>query len=282
MNVSKFRQYFKFFEIMPLVMAILCALGFFVWGIVDATVIYQYHGYKSYTYGVMGLETKFGVWIVWMLIGIVPTVLTYYLTSVLVSYRMLVIHNLEAIKFSSRKIESSLGDVPQDTNVQTVNTIAPTVSTTVVKIPQVTNTVAQTDATDNSPKPPVPKQSEVVATTPVTPTFDVVGQVVAPKLSQSQQNRSQRVGELTINPPTMRKKYWDPMQVCYKGSDVVAEWLNDFVFELLQPDCALSKDQARDILKKFDWEYDNNRILLIASTYEQYHSVILELLAKMV
>lgn len=108
-------KWFKFFVKLPMILTIVSALFYFVWGIVDPAIfqvskadIYSGNYYlapkNDYYYGIMGLETYFGAMLVWWIIGAVVSVITYACTKLAVSYKILHIYYLHDIKESNEKL----------------------------------------------------------------------------------------------------------------------------------------------------------------------------------
>ena len=68
----------------------------FIWAIVD-TAVFQYDGYYGYHYGIMMMPNGFLNWFVWMLIGGVSSFLIYFVGKIALSYKAIVVLNLEKI-----------------------------------------------------------------------------------------------------------------------------------------------------------------------------------------
>ena len=103
-----YRSYRSFFNIIvkwPKICMIAVIVSFSVWGIVDSAVFQSEGSYYDETmYGVMGLSDGFLNWFVWAVIGTACGLLTYVITKLVVSYKVLVIANLEKISKNIEKI----------------------------------------------------------------------------------------------------------------------------------------------------------------------------------
>ncbi len=94
--------FFRFYLILPLIIAIIVLVGFFGWGIGDPCVFREYHSgsyfSESYhTYGIMGCRTGFGCWLIWTLIGVIVGGIVYIFLKFLLSYKILQICYLDKI-----------------------------------------------------------------------------------------------------------------------------------------------------------------------------------------
>ena len=104
--------YFNLYCAMPYICAAIILFLFFVWGIVDPSVIQSYHyggrfsdGYD--TYGVMNLPNGFLCWLVWIIIGSVCAVATCFLTKISCSRKILTILYLRQIAEQFVKLDDS-------------------------------------------------------------------------------------------------------------------------------------------------------------------------------
>lgn len=91
------RKFFNFYTVLPVLLAILCFVGFLIGGIVDASVHQAAENFSQPRYGIMGLPNVFLCLLIWMLIGSVCSALVYLLTKLMVSFMILVVMNLEKI-----------------------------------------------------------------------------------------------------------------------------------------------------------------------------------------
>lgn len=99
------KKYFRFYEKAPLIITILLGVLFFVWSIVDPAVIQEKAGYFGYSvyYGVFHLESAGLVWFLWVLIGSVVCVATYFVLKWVFSYKILHIYYLVQIEENMKK-----------------------------------------------------------------------------------------------------------------------------------------------------------------------------------
>ena len=91
------RKFFNFYTVLPVLLAILCFVGFLIGGIVDAWVHQVVDDFFQPRYGIMGLPNVFLCLLIWMLIGSVCSALVYLFTKLAVSFMILVVMNLEKI-----------------------------------------------------------------------------------------------------------------------------------------------------------------------------------------
>ena len=88
--VNENEKFFKFYVYLPLIIALITAASFLIWGIVDP-IVFQHRDWGSYfskydyVYGVMEMDTFFGAMIVWWIIGIVATVMNYFTYKIILS-----------------------------------------------------------------------------------------------------------------------------------------------------------------------------------------------------
>ncbi len=97
---KKQNAYFTFYVKLPGILAFVLFALFFLWGIIDPSV-FQYGRYETH-YGVMGVESAFLCWFIWVLIGAVTAVLTYFGTRIAFSYKILHITYLREIVKATR------------------------------------------------------------------------------------------------------------------------------------------------------------------------------------
>lgn len=99
-NYKSQRRFFNVYMKLPLIAAITIIAAFFIWAVVD-TAVFTYetgYGFRSKTYyGIMMLPSGFLNWFVWVLIGEILSWSTYFLGTMAVSYKFMVISNLEKI-----------------------------------------------------------------------------------------------------------------------------------------------------------------------------------------
>ena len=90
------RSFFKILITLPEILMIVTIAGFLIWGIVDSAV-FHFEENGQYFYGVMGLPNVFLNCLIWTAIGIILGLIIYALLKILISYKVLVIANLEKI-----------------------------------------------------------------------------------------------------------------------------------------------------------------------------------------
>mgnify|MGYP000058264900 CR=1 FL=1 len=90
------KKYFNLLMILPKISAIVFMVIMFIWAIVD-TAVFQYDGYYGYHCGIMMMPNGFLNWFVWMLIGGVSSFLIYFVGKIALSYKAIVVLNLEKI-----------------------------------------------------------------------------------------------------------------------------------------------------------------------------------------
>lgn len=81
-------KYFKIYTKLPLILACVTLLLFFVYGIIDSTLVFAID-YDEYVYGVMLLPNGFLAWFIWMIIGGVMSAITYFSLKIALSYKIL-------------------------------------------------------------------------------------------------------------------------------------------------------------------------------------------------
>ena len=106
--IEKNEKWFNFYINFPLIMAIVIAVSFFIWGIVDPSTI-QITTYRVVNteliedklYGVMSMNTAFGAMIVWWIIGAVVAIINYFAYKIIFTPTILQIMYLKNINLNS-------------------------------------------------------------------------------------------------------------------------------------------------------------------------------------
>ena len=80
---------------LPKIIFISTLIFFFIWGIVDPATI-QYGRYDT-KYGIMGIDSAFGCWFVWQLIGLVVGGITYFFAKIATAPTILKVEYLKKI-----------------------------------------------------------------------------------------------------------------------------------------------------------------------------------------
>ena len=107
-------KWFNFYVKLPKIVAMITAVLFFIWGIVDAVAfkqpIYTYYTYPyyrteivGYSYGVMCLPNAFLSLLVWWAIGAAVCASTYFILKLATCYPILQIYNLKQIRENTKK-----------------------------------------------------------------------------------------------------------------------------------------------------------------------------------
>ncbi|HIU61023.1 MAG TPA: hypothetical protein IAB69_00010 [Candidatus Coproplasma excrementigallinarum] len=89
--ISEERQtpYFKLYARLPLIIAVLTLIAFFIGGIIDAT------GMR-----IIGIDSRFLCWLVWMAIGVAAAVVEFFLLKIILSQKILCVIYLSRISRS--------------------------------------------------------------------------------------------------------------------------------------------------------------------------------------
>lgn len=100
-NYRPYRAFFKFYTKLPFFCLLLTVLLFFAWGVADS-IIFQTETWLRgegtvLLYGIMQLRQQETVWLVWSLIGLAAGLVLFIAMMISISYRILVIANLEKI-----------------------------------------------------------------------------------------------------------------------------------------------------------------------------------------
>ena len=109
--INENEKFFKFYVYLPMIIAIVTAVFFFIWSIVDPAV-FNYSIPKYYSdyyddfvyqevYGIMGVSSFFGAMIIWWLIGAVVTTLNYFVYKLVLTPVILHIYYLKSINSNS-------------------------------------------------------------------------------------------------------------------------------------------------------------------------------------
>ena len=100
--IEENEKYFSFYTKFPKILTIVLAVIFFIWRIVDPSV--SGGSYYDDDYGML-IETGsfFGTMIIWWLIGAVVCAITYVVSKLTLSYKVLHIYYLKDIKESLEK-----------------------------------------------------------------------------------------------------------------------------------------------------------------------------------
>ena len=94
------KKSFNFYVYLPTVIAIITAILFFLWGIIDPSINQSRNGYW---YGLLGTETFLGSVVLWWIIGAVVTVLNYFIYKIILAPSVLKIYYLAEIIKNTKK-----------------------------------------------------------------------------------------------------------------------------------------------------------------------------------
>ena len=96
-ELQKQLRYFRGYKILPIIFACLVFSPFFVYGIVDSTIVNT----LAATFGVMNLPDAFLCWFVWTSIGAVNSVITFFVWRIIFSYHLLHIYYMQKLTDSN-------------------------------------------------------------------------------------------------------------------------------------------------------------------------------------
>lgn len=96
-------KWYGFWQKLPKIVFWATVILFFIWGIVDPSVFVW--GSRSYGrhYGVMYLETWFGAFMIWQLIGWASAILDYVVLKLVLAPMILQVECLKEIKENTKK-----------------------------------------------------------------------------------------------------------------------------------------------------------------------------------
>ncbi len=98
MKQWKQEKFFEIFKALPEIMFVLQIIVFFIYGIVDASVVTGATYMGADLYGLFQFRSAFMVWLVWMGIGLVATALQTLLMHVTMSPIILIVENTYHIR----------------------------------------------------------------------------------------------------------------------------------------------------------------------------------------
>jgi hypothetical protein len=103
------KKYFKAYSYLPIILAGITLLLFFIWGIIDPIVFNYSSGHDLGPYGIMQLNSGFLCWFVWMIIGAVMAALEYIIGKIAFSQKILTVLYLQSIdeKLSNKQDEQN-------------------------------------------------------------------------------------------------------------------------------------------------------------------------------
>ncbi len=113
MDVTKEQKYFQFYKKLPAIFTGIIIVWYFIWGIIDPSVFQESYSYTT-LYGVMRLESGFLCWFIWQLIGSVCAAITYFISKILISYKILHIAYQKEMRDTLNEIKKSLQHTVDD------------------------------------------------------------------------------------------------------------------------------------------------------------------------
>lgn len=90
------KRYVNELHYLPWILAGVLFLGFFVWAIIDPCV-FSYEGTYFSSYGIMELSNGFLCWFMWIFIGAVAAVITFFVTRYITAWKLLQLYYLQKI-----------------------------------------------------------------------------------------------------------------------------------------------------------------------------------------
>lgn len=124
LRIKENERWFKSYVKIPLIIAIIIGIFFFVWGIVDATtfqkIVYKQRGddiLKLRVYGFLEIESRIGAELIWWIMGAFLSVGTYFFLKIILSPKILTVLYLRKIKQDlekevlSNEVKASLQEV---------------------------------------------------------------------------------------------------------------------------------------------------------------------------
>ena len=125
MKLPSNKTWYGFYKKLPEISSIALGILFFLWAIIDPSAI-QYGD----SYGVMQIDSWFGAFFIWLLIGAVFVTLTYCLLKITFSKTLLEMEYLESIELYTRTFVKQNSDISKhlkDLNKKTIS--SPTAQT---------------------------------------------------------------------------------------------------------------------------------------------------------
>lgn len=96
LSKEKSKRYINALHYLPWILAGVLYFLFFVWAIVDPCV-FSYEGLYDSEYGIMELSSGFLCWFIWVAIGVVVAVITFFATRFFTAKQLLKIYYLQKI-----------------------------------------------------------------------------------------------------------------------------------------------------------------------------------------
>ena len=96
-------KWYGFWTKLPKIVFWVTVILFFIWGIVDPSVFVWGSRYYGRYYGVMQIDTWFGAFIIWQLIGWASALLDYVVLKLVLAPMILQVECLKEIKENTKK-----------------------------------------------------------------------------------------------------------------------------------------------------------------------------------
>lgn len=106
-SIPQQKKFFKWYCRLPLILAILTLVSFFIAGIGDACR----DPYPNELYGIFEVKSRFLVWLIWTLIGIHDSIITFIIFKILFSQPILTVQYLEIVSG-----QDSVKDTSEESN----------------------------------------------------------------------------------------------------------------------------------------------------------------------
>ena len=122
-SLSSYYKYYELYKKSPFIACIIIASLCFIWAILDPVIFCSdYYGFMSHSWGVMRLSSGFLCWLIWVVIGAVLSVSTYFISKIMISLKVLEIEHLMIIaeNTSKKEIKNQSVESVTKTNVRIV------------------------------------------------------------------------------------------------------------------------------------------------------------------
>lgn len=96
LSKQKSKRYINVLHYLPWILAGVMFFFFFVWAIIDPCV-FSFEGLHYSHYGVMALPSGFLCWFIWIIIGTVVAIITFFVTRWFTARQLLLFYYLQKI-----------------------------------------------------------------------------------------------------------------------------------------------------------------------------------------
>ncbi len=100
LSKRKSKCYINVLHCFPWILAGVLFFCFFVWAIIDPCV-FSYEGRYYSDYGVMALPSGFLCWFIWIIIGTVVAIITFFVTRWITARQLLLFYYLQKIAYDN-------------------------------------------------------------------------------------------------------------------------------------------------------------------------------------